>query len=114
MTRGLRGFQSKDAKVEKLFAKHIKLSEAEASVRKSRIGIGVGTPQRVMDLLDSGALREKHIRRIVVDASHIDVKKRGLLDMRETLLPLLKLLGRKKFRERYAVAGDKRIEVLLY
>lgn len=51
LTRALRKFQTKDAKVEKLFAKHIKLKEAIESARKSRISIGVGTPQRISDLL---------------------------------------------------------------
>ena len=36
----------------------------------------------------------------VIDASHIDVKKRGMLDMKETLVPLVELLTRKELRER--------------
>lgn len=54
MTRALRDFQSKESMVAKLFAKHIKLKEAEEMARKTRMGIGVGTPQRIGDLLDSG------------------------------------------------------------
>lgn len=42
-----------------------------------------------------------------MDASHIDIKKRGVLDMKETLIPLLKLLSRKEFKERYGSAGGK-------
>ncbi len=61
--------------VAKLFAKHIKLREAVDYVKKtryfssfpplgtrysganpSRMGIGVGTPSRIIDLLDSGML----------------------------------------------------------
>ncbi|KAF2157379.1 hypothetical protein K461DRAFT_284020 [Myriangium duriaei CBS 260.36] len=113
LTRALRKFQTKEAKVEKLFAKHIKLKEAIDSVKKSRIGIGVGTPQRIADLLEDGALRFKHIRKIVVDASHIDTKKRGILDMRETHVPLMTLLCRKEFKERYS-STEKRLEVLFY
>lgn len=40
--------------MEKLFAKHIKMEEAIESVKKSRINIGVGTPQRIIDLLNDG------------------------------------------------------------
>lgn len=54
LTRALRRFQTKDALVAKLFAKHIKLNEAVESVKKSRINIGVGTPQRVIALLEDG------------------------------------------------------------
>lgn len=53
--RALRKFQSKDATVAKLFAKHIKLKEAIESCKNTRMGIGVGTPQRIIDLLDDGA-----------------------------------------------------------
>lgn len=60
LTRALRKFQTKDAKVEKLFAKHIKLKEAIESARKSRISIGVGTPQRISDLLDDGEQSSVH------------------------------------------------------
>lgn len=54
LTRALRKFQTKDALVAKLFAKHIKLKEAVEMVKNSRINIGVGTPQRITDLLDDG------------------------------------------------------------
>jgi protein CMS1 len=61
----------------------------------------VGTPQRVNDLLENGALSAKHLKRIILDASYIDQKKRGLLDMKDTLIPVVKLLTRKDLRERY-------------
>lgn len=78
-----------------------------------RINIGVGTPQRIHDLLDEGALSAKHLKRIVVDASHVDQKKRGILDMRETQIPLVRLLSRPKFKERYQ-AENERLQLLFY
>jgi protein CMS1 len=36
------------------FAKHIKLDEAVAFLKKKRTGIAVGTPGRIADLLDNG------------------------------------------------------------
>ncbi|QIW98971.1 hypothetical protein AMS68_004489 [Peltaster fructicola] len=53
LTRALRKFQTKHSMVAKLFAKHIKLNEALESTKKTRMGIGVGTPQRLIDLLDN-------------------------------------------------------------
>ncbi|KAK4555232.1 Protein cms1 [Recurvomyces mirabilis] len=114
LTRALRRFQTKDCMVTKLFAKHIKMKEAIEMVQKSRMGIGVGTPQRVIDLLDDGALKVDGLERIVVDASHIDQKKRGVLDMKETQGPLVQLLARAEFKERYGVEGDQAIELLFY
>lgn len=132
LTRALRAFETKDAKVAKLFAKHIKLKEAVASCKSTKMNIGVGTPQRIDDLLDDGmfeslafasshspnltaigALSSKHLQRIVVDASHIDQKKRGILDMKETLVPLVKLLTRAEFKERYG-AANKPVELIFF
>lgn len=48
-----------------------------------------------------------------MDASHIDQKKRGITDMRETVIPLVKFLTRKEFKERYS-ASDKQIELIFY
>jgi len=38
---------------------------------------------------------------MVVDASHIDQKKRGVMDMKDTMMPLARWLARKEFMERY-------------
>ena len=131
LTRLLRDFQKADAKVGKLFAKHIKLAEAKQFCEKNRyapflnlelpglhsisMSLGVGTPQRISDLLDDGALSSKHLKRIVIDASHVDQKRRGILDMRETHVPLIKLLSRSEFRKRYDSADEgQRLKLLFY
>jgi len=57
ITRAVRGFQTKEAKIAKLFAKHIKLNDAIQDAKKSRMNIGVGTPQRIMELLDDGKIQ---------------------------------------------------------
>lgn len=56
LTRALRKFQTKDSLIAKLFAKHIKLQEAIKMVKEAKIGMGVGTPQRLIDLFDDGKL----------------------------------------------------------
>ncbi|KAK4996060.1 Protein cms1 [Elasticomyces elasticus] len=114
LTRALRKFQTKDTMVAKLFAKHIKLTEAVETVKRNRIGIGIGTPQRLTDLLDDGVLSTAHLKRIVIDASHIDIKKRGILDMKETEVPLVQLLAREEFKKRYGGSSDEKIELLFY
>jgi protein CMS1 len=52
--RVMRKFQTKDATVAKLFAKHIKLKDSVAFLKSTRTGIAVGTPQRLKDLMDDG------------------------------------------------------------
>jgi protein CMS1 len=58
-------------------------------------------------------LSSAQLVRIVVDLSHIDQKRRGILDMRETLQPLMRLLNRPDFRERYGL-GDSGLKLLFY
>ena len=57
MIRSLRKFQTKESFVAKLFAKHIKLKEAVETLSTTRVNIGVGTPQRITDLLENGRAR---------------------------------------------------------
>ncbi|PIG83666.1 hypothetical protein AARAC_005750 [Aspergillus arachidicola] len=111
--RALRTFQTKESPIGKLFAKHIKLEEAKQFLERSRIAIGGGTPARISDLIDTGSLKLGELQRIVIDGSYVDQKQRGIFDMKETHLPLLKLLTRSEFRERYG-AEEKRIQILIF
>ncbi|KAF7960520.1 hypothetical protein EAE96_000200 [Botrytis aclada] len=113
LARAVRKFQTKDVKVAKLFAKHIKLKDSIGFLKSSRTGIAVGTPQRLKDLMDEGSLAVDRLERIVIDASHIDQKKRGILEMKETQIPLTTWLGQKTFRERYEGSTDK-LQILFY
>ncbi|EPE04451.1 hypothetical protein F503_03513 [Ophiostoma piceae UAMH 11346] len=104
LVRAVRPFQTKTNMVSKLFAKHIKLAEAVSNLQSHRTGIAVGTPARLIDLLDNSALSVAQLQRIVVDVSHIDQKKRGVLDMQDTALPVAKWLARPEFKARYGRA----------
>ncbi len=72
-----------------------------AFLQSRRTGIAVGTPARLIDLLEQGALSVAHLQRLVVDASHLDQKKRGVLDMKDTVLPVVRWLARPEFKARY-------------
>ncbi|KAM4064997.1 u3-containing 90S pre-ribosomal complex subunit [Hirsutella rhossiliensis] len=105
IVRAVRKFSSKDNAVAKLFAKHIKVDEQVAFLTSRKTGIGVGTPARLMELMDNGALSLDKLQRLVVDASHIDQKKRGVLDMKDTMMPLARFLTREELKSRY---GDEK------
>jgi protein CMS1 len=78
-----------------------------------RIGIGIGTPQRLIDLLEKDAMKTKNLKRIVIDGSHLDQKKRSIFDMKELLDPLIKLFSVQPIKDR--LDGDeKRIKVLVF
>ncbi|KAJ5555575.1 hypothetical protein N7535_008010 [Penicillium sp. DV-2018c] len=113
VVRALRSFQTKESIVGKLFAKHIKLEEAKQFLERARSGIGAGTPTRISDLIDSGNLKLDELERIVIDGSYIDQKQRGIFDMKDTHMPLLKLLTRPELRERYG-SSKKSVKILVF
>lgn len=112
-TRTLRVFQTKECAIAKLFAKHIKLNDAKEYVRKTRMGLGVGTPARIHDLVNADCLKLDSLKRIVIDGSHIDQKKRGIFDMKEVYFPLLTFLNRADLKDRYTSTEDK-VQILVY
>jgi protein CMS1 len=109
----------------------MKLEEQVKFLQSHRTVIGVGTPGRLSDLIEDGklcdcaaydvifltmrigALSGESLVRIVVDASHVDQKRRGILDMKDTMMPLAKLLARKEFKERYS-SEDRPLVLLFY
>ncbi|KAI9835404.1 MAG: hypothetical protein M1819_002322 [Sarea resinae] len=113
LTRSLRKFQTKESTVAKLFAKHIKLKDAIEFVKKTKFGIAVGTPARLTDLVQAGALSLDKVHRIMVDSSHIDQKKRGILDMKETQIPLIGFLNLKGLKDRYG-QDSRGVDLLFY
>ncbi|KAG6002492.1 hypothetical protein E4U21_003020 [Claviceps maximensis] len=98
-------FSGQGNPVAKLFAKHMKVDDQVRFLRSRKCGIGVGTPARMIELMELGDLRLHRLERVVVDASHVDMKKRGIMDMKDTLMPLAQFLTRPEFRERY---GDEK------
>ncbi|KAK7209565.1 hypothetical protein V2G26_016743 [Clonostachys chloroleuca] len=113
IVRAVRKFQTKNCAVAKLFAKHMKIEEQITYLKSKKTGIAVGTPARLADLIDNGALSLENLERLVVDASHIDQKKRGVMDMKDTMMPLARFLARKEFKEKYA-AEEKPLSLLFY
>ncbi|KAI9669125.1 MAG: hypothetical protein M1831_000717 [Alyxoria varia] len=117
LVRALRPYQTKAITVAKLFAKHIKLKESIETVTKTKMNIGVGTPQRVIDLIDAGALKIEHLEHIVIDGSWCGLKKRTIFDIKEIALPLMKLLTRPDIKKRYQKDEDsdlKKLEIIVF
>ncbi|KAI3321488.1 U3-containing 90S pre-ribosomal complex subunit-domain containing protein [Xylariaceae sp. AK1471] len=113
LVRAVRKYQTKNITVGKLFAKHIKIEDTKKFLESHRTGVAVGTPMRLNDLVESGALKLESLERLVVDASHIDQKKRGIMDMKETMIPLARWLSRAEFKVRYT-DPERPIQLLFY
>lgn len=66
-----------------------------------------------MTLIRLGALSVTKLEQVLIDASHIDQKKRGIFDMRETIQPLMQLLNRPELKSRYGSASGA-VQLILY
>jgi len=75
----------KGGEVAKLFAKHFKLSQHVDYLKRTKIAAAVGTPGRLGKLLnETDALNVSALSHIILDITHIDAKKRNLLEIPET------------------------------
>ena len=61
-----------------------------------------------------GALRLEKLQRLVIDASHIDQKKMGIMEIKDTMLALARLLARPELQDRYGAGEDKGLSLLFY
>ena len=57
-------------------------------------------------LLEDGALSTANLKRVVIDVSYIDQKKRGILDMKDLHEAVIKLLLRKELVGEHKQGGD--------
>ncbi|KAL9051169.1 MAG: hypothetical protein Q9162_006196 [Coniocarpon cinnabarinum] len=91
---------SKEATVAKMFAKHIKLKDAIEFTKGARITVGVGTAQRIQDLINEGALSLSHLRHVIIDGSWSGPKKRTLFEQSDAAVPTVRLLARQELKSR--------------
>ena len=77
-----------------LFAKHKKLSEEIEHFRRgqTRWNVVIGTPKRLDDLIQSGAMNLKRLKLIVIDWNYENVKKQRLTDLNQLKGELCSLL----------------------
>ncbi|KAF9430327.1 cms1 ribosomal small subunit [Podila epigama] len=91
---------SEAAKVGKLFAKHLKVSEQVYFLENTVTHISVGTPNRIEKLIEDGALHLDRLELVVLDCSR-DAKRRTLLDIPEIRVDLFKMLGLEALDDRF-------------
>jgi len=92
LNRDIAEFKREKCKIAKLFAKHMKIKDQEKFLKKSVIHIGLGTPKRMADLIESGCLKLEQVSHVVLDWSWRDSKLRQLRDVPEIKSDLMDLL----------------------
>lgn len=82
---------NKKIKIVKLFAKHIKIKEQVALLKKQKHQLAVATPTRFSALIDILPDLKMNLKYIFIDSSR-DAKERTIFDIPETGKPLLDLI----------------------
>ncbi|XP_051761420.1 protein CMSS1 [Ctenopharyngodon idella] len=80
------------AKVLKLFAKHIKVDDQIKSLSKGVTHIAAGTPGRICALLEKEGLTVQGLKYLVLDWNYRDQKLRRMVDIPEVKGDLLKMM----------------------
>lgn len=112
LTRELRAFNTKDCKVGKLIAKHMKLKKNIQFMKETKVNMAISTPMRMKDLIDADALKVEGVKRILIDGSYRDEKTRTIFEMDELFLPLVGLLNVEAVRQRYGAQDS--IDILVF
>lgn len=112
--RELLHFNREGTKVSKFIAKHMKLKDNIHYLGQTKVGIAIATPQRLADLIEQDALKLEDVKRIVVDASYRDDKKRTILTMDDVFGPLLRLLNTPALKSRYGSDADDAIALIVF
>ncbi|WFC98976.1 Protein cms1 [Malassezia yamatoensis] len=99
--------------VAKLFARHFKVTEQISHLQDNAAPLAVGTPHRIAQLIDAGALRTDQLAALVIDHTWTDAKLRTIFDTPETRQALVHLLCNGKLREAYQ-RDEPRCRVIFY
>lgn len=87
LVRELR-FIDASTKIAKLFTRHLKIEEQQEFLKANVVHMGVGTPNRIMKLVEIGALKLDRVKNIVIDCVK-DAKNRTIFDIPETIQDLM-------------------------
>lgn len=107
LTRNLRQLRRKDYEIGKFFARHVKLQAAIDQAKRIRVGIAVGTPQRLADLVQADALRVENLEYVVLDSSHRDAKEKTIWDIKESRDSIFNLFHLPRIRNKIKEEGSK-------
>ncbi|KAI8061532.1 U3-containing 90S pre-ribosomal complex subunit-domain containing protein [Gilbertella persicaria] len=91
LARALKEFSS-TAKIAKLFAKHFKIEEQVEFLDREAIHLGVGTPNRLLTLVDQGHLKLDNLELVVIDTER-NPKRFNIFDLQEVRSDLFNFLG---------------------
>ena len=108
LSRAVAPFKLPGCKTAKLFSKHMKRAEQGKFLKQKRIQLGLGTPARIAELTEDGALDLGRLRAVAVDWAWRDAKQRRLPDM-----PDLAAAAKALFVRQLLPNAPPKMEILL-
>ncbi|EPY49605.1 replication regulator [Schizosaccharomyces cryophilus OY26] len=110
IVKALRKLQTNEFKIAKLFGKHIKLDEHNDYCKKNKIGIAVGTPQRILQLTN-GSLNLQNLKFVVLDYTFTDKKSYNIITNNDCKKPVMEFLTHPVLLQRLT---DKQTKICFY
>lgn len=107
LVRDLRVFNSNQSKIGKYFAKHMKLQPNLTFAKQTKVGIAVGTPVRLKELIANDGIKAGSLQRIIIDGSYQNEKKYTIFDMADSFRSMLDLLNMEGVKSRLLDDNDK-------
>jgi len=89
-----KSFKTEDCRSVKLFGKHLKLKDQIEKLKGKIVHFAVGSPARVLKLLDEGHMSIESTKFIAIDWNWRDVKLKRMVDQADIREPLMKLFER--------------------
>ncbi|OAG39325.1 hypothetical protein AYO21_06529 [Fonsecaea monophora] len=113
LMRELRVFKSQGSKVGKFMPKHMKLEMNIKFLQSNKVGIAIGTPERLNQLLEAEALKTQGLQRIVVDGSYHDEKRSNIFTIGQIFRPMVAFLNDDNIRQRYGAEQNK-VDIIVF
>lgn len=92
-------FRGQQCKTGKLFAKHFKVEEQVKYLNENVVHLAVGTPHRILTLIENGSLHVKRLKYLIVDWSWKDIKTRRIANMPDVKDHFLLLFQKHLFKQ---------------
>lgn len=110
LLRETKDFRGEDCKCAKLFAKHFKLDEQVKYLKKNVVHLGIGTPNRILKLIEEEGLDLSHTTHVIVDWKWRDAKTRQVSNMPGVKEDLLNLFQKYLFKR----CKQKKLQIGLF
>lgn len=89
----------------------MKLAAQTTFLKTTKTPLAVGTPNRILALIENESFNLEGLKTLVLDLSWLDGKEMNLLDVKENRDEVIRLLGNERIRKKL---GDGKLKLVFY